>query len=68
MFKQRLFKLLSSTLVLSMLFTATPNIAFADNDTNNISDKYQSSDIELNDYSKGSESYTKTRALAKEKI
>ncbi|MCC0761849.1 serine hydrolase [Clostridioides sp. ES-S-0006-03] len=68
MFKQRLCKLLSSTLVLSMLFTATPSITFADNDTNNISDKYQSSDIELNDYSKGSESYTKTRALAKEKI
>ncbi|UWD49526.1 serine hydrolase [Clostridioides difficile] len=68
MFKQRLCKLLSSTLVLSMLFTATPNVTFADNDTKNISDKYQSSDIELNDYSKGSESYTKTRALAKEKI
>ncbi|MGO0907847.1 serine hydrolase domain-containing protein, partial [Clostridioides difficile] len=68
MFKQRLCKLLSSTLVLSMLFTAAPSITFADNDTQNISDKYQSSDIELNDYSKGSESYTKTRALAKEKI
>ncbi|MCC0648704.1 hypothetical protein, partial [Clostridioides sp. ZZV15-6598] len=68
MFKQRLFKLLSSTLALSMLFTATPNITFADNGAKNISDKYQSSDIELNDYSKGSESYTKTRALAKEKI
>ncbi len=31
MFKQKLSKLLSSTLVLSMLFTAAPNITFADN-------------------------------------
>ncbi|EGT4907211.1 cell wall-binding protein Cwp20 [Clostridioides difficile] len=67
MFKQRLSKLLSSTLVLSMLFTAAPNITFADNTKDN-SEKYQSSDIELHDYSKNSESYTKTKALAKEKI
>lgn len=67
MFKQRLSKLLSSTLVLSMLFTAAPNITFADNTKDN-SEKYQSSDIELHDYSKNAESYTKTKALAKEKI
>ncbi|HBE9349324.1 TPA: cell wall-binding protein Cwp20 [Clostridioides difficile] len=67
MFKQKLSKLLSSTLVLSMLFTAAPNITFADNTKDN-SEKYQSSDIELHDYSKNSESYTKTKALAKEKI
>ncbi|HBF4487690.1 TPA: cell wall-binding protein Cwp20 [Clostridioides difficile] len=67
MFKQRLSKLLSSTLVLSMLFTAAPNITFADNTKDN-SKKYQSSDIELHDYSKNAESYTKTKALAKEKI
>lgn len=35
MFKQRLSKLLSSTLVLSMLFTAAPNITFADNTKDN---------------------------------
>ncbi len=51
MFKQKLSKLLSSTLVLSMLFTAAPNITFADNTKDN-SEKYQSSDIELHDYSK----------------
>lgn len=67
MFKQRLSKLLSSTLVLSMLFTAAPNITFADSTRDN-SEKYQSSDIELHDYSKNSESYPKTKALAKEKI
>ncbi|MCC0700011.1 cell wall-binding protein Cwp20 [Clostridioides sp. ZZV15-6383] len=67
MFKQRLSKLLSSTLVLSMLFTAAPNITFADNTKDN-SEKYQSSDIELHDYSKNAESYTKTKTLAKEKI
>ncbi|HIE4364374.1 TPA: serine hydrolase domain-containing protein, partial [Clostridioides difficile] len=67
MFKRKLSKLLSSTLVLSMLFTAAPNITFADNTKDN-SEKYQSSDIELHDYSKNSESYTKTKALAKEKI
>ncbi|EQG21757.1 beta-lactamase family protein [Clostridioides difficile DA00065] len=50
-----------------MLFTAAPNITFADNTKDN-SEKYQSSDIELHDYSKNSESYTKTKALAKEKI
>ncbi|NMS91817.1 serine hydrolase [Clostridioides difficile] len=68
MFKQRLSKLLSSTLVLSMLFTAAPNITFADSNVKDNSEKYQSSDIKLNDYSKNSESYPKTKALAKEKI
>lgn len=68
MFKQKLSKLLSSTLVLSMLFTAAPNITFADSNVKDNSEKYQSSDIKLNDYSKNSESYPKTKALAKEKI
>ncbi|MCC0630072.1 MULTISPECIES: serine hydrolase [unclassified Clostridioides] len=68
MFKQKLSRLLSSTLVLSMLFTTAPNITFADSSTKDNSEKYQSSDIKLNDYSKNSESYPKTKALAKEKI
>ncbi len=66
MFKQRLSKLLSSTLVLSMLFTLAPNITFADNTKDN-SEKYQSSDIELHDYSKNAESYTKLKLLLKRK-